>query len=117
MTCSTMKASPLTTSVIRDTEGSSVSPTDKLSILYPRAENSPATRDSTPNLFSTITAIVCFSGRPYPSPLVSFPVALSATSHSLQLALAMPLAAFERGLRPRLRRGRAWEGAVEAPSH
>src|SRR6266478_1535114 len=60
-TCSMMKASPVTTSVIRDTDGSSVSPTDRLSMLYPRAEKSPATRESTPNLFSTSTAIVCFS--------------------------------------------------------
>src|SRR5439155_26740608 len=60
-TCSMMKASPATTSVIRDTDGSSVSPTDRLSMLYPRAEKSPATRESTPNLFSTSTAIVCFS--------------------------------------------------------
>src|SRR5258705_10774402 len=64
ITCSMTKASPRTTRVIRDTEGSSVSPTDRLSMLYPRAENSPATRDSTPNLFSTSTAIVCFSMAP-----------------------------------------------------
>src|SRR6266542_6180885 len=60
-TCSMTKASPVTTIVIRDTDGSSVSPTDRLSMLYPRAEKSPATRESTPNLFSTSTAIVCFS--------------------------------------------------------
>src|SRR5262245_57504876 len=62
ITCSMMKASPRTTRVMRDTEGSSVSPTDRLSMLYPRAEKSPATRERTPNLFSTMTAIVCFSG-------------------------------------------------------
>src|SRR4029453_14667100 len=59
ITCSMMKASPRTTSVIRDTVGSRVSPTERLSMLYPRAEKSPATRESTPNLFSTSTAMVC----------------------------------------------------------
>ncbi len=28
-------------------------------MLYPRPENNPATRDKTPNLFSTKTDIVC----------------------------------------------------------
>src|SRR6185503_3722807 len=59
ITCSMMNASPRTTSVIRDTVGSRVSPTERLSMLYPRAEKSPATRESTPNLFSTSTAMVC----------------------------------------------------------
>src|SRR5256886_1704670 len=62
VTCSMTNSSPLTTSVIRDTVGSRVSPTDRLSMLYPRAENSPATRESTPNLFSTSTEIVCLRG-------------------------------------------------------
>jgi hypothetical protein len=88
--------------------GSSVSPTDRLSILYPRAENSPATRDSTPNLFSTITAIVCFSGPPIRHRTYPFPL-LSGTSRG------HPLAAFERGLRPRLRRGEGLGGGRRGP--
>src|SRR5438445_1205646 len=62
VTCSMTNSSPLTTSVIRDTVGSRVSPTDRLSMLYPRAENSPATRAGRPNLFSTSTGIVCLRG-------------------------------------------------------
>src|SRR5947208_3485003 len=38
---------------MRDTVGSSVSATDRLSMLKPRPLNSPATRASTPNSFST----------------------------------------------------------------
>ena len=44
-----------TTMVMRERDGSELPATVKLSILYPRALNSPATRDSTPNLFSTST--------------------------------------------------------------
>ncbi len=111
MTCSTTKASPLTTSVIRDTVASSVSPTDKLSILYPRAENSPATRDSTPNLFSTITAIVCFSE---PSVSVTARI-LSRCSAIPRVAIHLPRSS--AGFARASETGRAWEGAVEAPSH
>src|SRR6266446_10608784 len=38
---------------MRDTVGSSVSATDRLSMLKPRPLNRPATRASTPNSFST----------------------------------------------------------------
>src|SRR5204862_6636329 len=48
----------LTTMVIRETEGSSVSPTARLSMLNPRAANRVEMRASTPNLFSTMTEIV-----------------------------------------------------------
>ena len=45
--------------VIREMLGSRVGATDRLSILKPRPEKSPATRASTPNSFSTSTEIVC----------------------------------------------------------
>src|SRR5713101_8811279 len=51
--CSSTWSSPRVTSVMRDTVGSSVSATDRLSMLKPRPLNSPATRASTPNSFST----------------------------------------------------------------
>ena len=41
------------TKVMRDKVGSSVGATVSDSILYPRAENSPATRDSAPASFSS----------------------------------------------------------------
>src|SRR5689334_13401284 len=44
---------------MRDTVGSSVSATDRLSMLKPRPLNSPATRASTPNSFSTRTEMMC----------------------------------------------------------
>src|SRR5438552_14116644 len=116
-TCSMMKASPMTTSVIRDTDGSRVSPTDRLSMLYPRAEKSPATRESTPNLFSTSTAIVCFSTstilfsfpsgmgtRAVATPMPHRIAALGASSPLRQPQpppRGLPLAAFERRLRRR----------------
>src|SRR5512139_46940 len=43
---------------MRETVGSSVSATERLSILKPRPLKSPATRASTPNSFSTRTDIV-----------------------------------------------------------
>src|SRR6185369_15386645 len=116
--CSTTKASPLTTSVIRETEGSSVSPTDKLSILYPRAENSPATRDSTPNLFSTITAIVCFSEPPVSvTARILSRCAQRNLTHSLQVDPRRGHGPVTGRVRARASpappKGRAWEGAVE----
>jgi glyoxylate carboligase len=51
---------PITTTVIRDTLGFSVSPTARLSILYPLLRNMVATRVNTPGLFSTVIARVCF---------------------------------------------------------
>src|SRR5437764_3128912 len=44
---------------MRDTVGSSVSATHRLSMLNPRPLNRPATRASTPNSFSTSTESVC----------------------------------------------------------
>src|SRR5690349_4467280 len=57
--CSSTWSSPRVTSVRRDTVGSSVSATHRLSMLKPRPLNSPATRDSTPNSFSTRTEMMC----------------------------------------------------------
>src|SRR5262249_26388659 len=120
ITCSMMNASPLTTSVMRDTVGSSVSPTDKLSMLYPRAENNPATRDSTPNLFSTITAIVCFSNSvSATTPVLSdplLPIALtrSCTAARICITALEPHRVSSAGL-ARAIEGGGSEGAVEAP--
>ena len=49
----------VTTIVIRETSGCSVGPTASDSMLKPRRLNSPATRASTPGLFSTSTDRVC----------------------------------------------------------
>src|SRR5262245_42848415 len=51
--CSRTWSSPRVTSVMRDTVGSRVSATERLSMLKPRPLNSPATRARTPNSFST----------------------------------------------------------------
>src|SRR5690348_4878431 len=59
VTCSSGEASALTTMVIRETSGFSVSPTASESMLKPRRENSPDTRARTPGLFSTSTESVC----------------------------------------------------------
>src|SRR5436309_5784133 len=56
--CSSTWSSPRVTSVMRDTVGSIVSATDRLSMLKPRPLNSPATRARTPNSFSTSTEMV-----------------------------------------------------------
>jgi hypothetical protein len=39
--------------------GSSVGATERLSILNPRPLKSPATLERTPNLFSTVTEMIC----------------------------------------------------------
>src|SRR6266481_793728 len=57
--CSTTASSPVVTSVMRDTVESSVSATERLSMLKPRPLKRPATRERTPNSFSTSTDIVC----------------------------------------------------------
>src|SRR5262252_3775127 len=57
--CSRMRSSPRVTRVMRETVGSRVSATDRLSMLKPRPLNKPATRASTPNSFSTRTEMVC----------------------------------------------------------
>src|SRR5439155_731385 len=57
--CSMIRSSPLVTIVIMDMDGSSEGATDRLSILKPRPLNRPATLDSTPNLFSTKTEMIC----------------------------------------------------------
>src|ERR1700745_488412 len=44
---------------MRDTVGSSVSATERLSMLNPRPLKSPATRESTPNSVSTRTEMTC----------------------------------------------------------
>ena len=53
MTCSICASSPIQTMVIRLIPGSSQVPTARLSILKPRREKSPVTRESTPARFST----------------------------------------------------------------
>ena len=45
--------------MIRETLGSSVGPTASVSMLKPRREKSPATRASTPGLFSTWIERMC----------------------------------------------------------
>ena len=53
-TCSSTLSSPTTTNVIRESRGSSVSPTARLSMLKPREANMPATWASTPGTFCTV---------------------------------------------------------------
>src|SRR5215831_4820591 len=57
--CSIIRSSPEVTIVICDIEESSVGATERLSMLNPRPLKSPAIRDNTPNLFSTVTEIIC----------------------------------------------------------
>src|SRR3990172_7082593 len=57
--CSIIRSSPLVTPVICAVDGSTDGPTEILSILKPLPLKSPATRDSTPNLFSTSILIMC----------------------------------------------------------
>src|SRR5262245_9268656 len=57
--CSRTWSSPRVARVMRDTVGSMVSATDRLSMLNPRPLNSPATRARTPNSFSTRMEMVC----------------------------------------------------------
>src|SRR4030066_95828 len=52
-------SSPLVTMVICEVDGSTEGPTEMVSILNPLPLKSPATRDSTPNLFSTRILIMC----------------------------------------------------------
>src|SRR5919202_6376555 len=59
VTCSRGEDSALTTIVMRETSGFSVSPTASESMLKLRRENRPETRASTPGLFSTRTESVC----------------------------------------------------------
>ena len=54
-TCSSGADSASTTMVIRENRSSSVGETASETMLNPRRENSPATRESTPGLFSTVT--------------------------------------------------------------
>src|SRR3972149_12131446 len=57
--CSIIRSSPLVTIVICEVDGSTEGPTEMLSILKTLPLKSPATRDSTPNLFSTRILIMC----------------------------------------------------------
>src|SRR5262245_37756535 len=57
--CSSTWSSPRVTSVMRETVGSMVSATERLSMLKPRPLKSPATRARTPNSFSTRMEMVC----------------------------------------------------------
>src|SRR3990170_5123996 len=59
--CSTMRSSPVVTIVMRDTNGSVVSATQRLSMLNPLPEKSPAILARTPNSFDTKTDIVCLT--------------------------------------------------------
>src|SRR5512139_2743081 len=56
--CSITQSSPEVTIVMIEIWGSMVSPTERLSMLYPLPLKSPATLERTPNLFSTRTEIV-----------------------------------------------------------
>ncbi len=57
-TCSTEWRVQSTRMVITERSARSVGPTARLSMLKPRRENRPETRDSTPGLFSTSTLSV-----------------------------------------------------------
>src|SRR5690606_21414627 len=59
VTCSSGRASTSTTTVIREISGISVGPTASEWMLNERRANRPATRVSTPGLFSTRTDSVC----------------------------------------------------------
>src|SRR5947209_808957 len=59
VTCSSGCSSQLTTIVMREISSCSVGPTARDSMLKPRRANRPATRTSTPGLFSTSTDSVC----------------------------------------------------------
>src|SRR5450756_3227173 len=59
VTCSTTVSSPATTMVIREMFSFSVTPTVRLSMLYPRLLKRPAVLASTPGLFWTRTDRVC----------------------------------------------------------
>src|SRR5439155_27283885 len=59
VTCSSGDSSTLTTMVIREISGCSVSPTDSESMLNPRRANRLATRARMPGVFSTSTERVC----------------------------------------------------------
>src|SRR5690625_3849322 len=58
--CSMTASEPLVTMVMRDRVSSSVGATVRVSMLYPRAENRPTTRDSAPGSFSSSTEMMCF---------------------------------------------------------
>ena len=60
MTCSRTSLSPCTVMVMREYSGLSVAPTERLSMLKDLRLKRPAMRVSTPDLFSTMTAILCF---------------------------------------------------------
>ena len=68
VSCSYASSSAFTMMVMRDMVGSSVGPTDSESMLKPRRETMPVTRESTPGLFSTKTDRMCFIGTPLPRP-------------------------------------------------
>ena len=57
---SSAASSATTVAVMRERAGSWVGPTLRVSMLKPRPESMPATRASTPNLFSTRAERVCF---------------------------------------------------------
>src|SRR2546430_1579169 len=59
MTCTQSLDSTSTTMVMRDSAGSSVRATVRLSMLYPRAPSRPVTRSSAPGLFSINNEITC----------------------------------------------------------
>ena len=60
--CSRTRSSPWTTTVIRESWASSVSPTARLSMLKPRDENIPDTCASTPGWFCTRAESMCRIG-------------------------------------------------------
>src|SRR3569623_3122825 len=57
--CSTMTSEPRVTMVMRDSDCSSVGATVSDSMLLPRAENRPATRDNAPDSFSSRIEMMC----------------------------------------------------------
>src|SRR5581483_1178200 len=62
--CSITSSDPEVTIVIRESDASSVGATVSDSMLYPRAENSPATRDSAPGSFSSMMETMCLIATP-----------------------------------------------------
>ena len=60
VTCSRTRSSPGRVMVMRESMGSAQGPTLRVSMLYPRPENSPTMRESTPGWFSTVALIMWF---------------------------------------------------------
>src|SRR3569833_2280445 len=84
--CSTMSSEPRVTMVMRDSDWSSVGATVSDSMLSPRAENRPATRDSAPDSFSSRIEMMCrMSGQLSFRREVHFVMALALSDHGIDV--------------------------------